>query len=63
MMGYAYQQAPGPAPMGTMANINLQRNDTNQPWGFRLQGGKDFRMELSVKKVLIFCMKVMIKYG
>ncbi len=31
--------------------IQLQRMHPNQPWGFRLQGGQDFREELSVKKV------------
>eukprot|EP00918_Siedleckia_nematoides_P062437 GHVU01136152.1.p1 GENE.GHVU01136152.1~~GHVU01136152.1.p1 ORF type:complete len:111 (+),score=8.47 GHVU01136152.1:370-702(+) len=31
--------------------IQIQRQGPMQPWGFRLQGGRDFRMELSVKKV------------
>ncbi len=31
--------------------IQLQRMHPSQPWGFRLQGGQDFREELSVKKV------------
>lgn len=32
--------------------IYLERQDPNQPWGFRLQGGADYRLNLSVKKVL-----------
>ncbi|XP_074660162.1 PDZ and LIM domain protein 1-like [Tubulanus polymorphus] len=36
--------------MTTMA-VTLQRHDKLQPWGFRLQGGRDFRMALSIKKV------------
>ncbi|KAL5007018.1 hypothetical protein ScPMuIL_015824 [Solemya velum] len=31
--------------------IVLQRMDMRQPWGFRIQGGRDFRMQLQVKKV------------
>ncbi|GAB1604973.1 PDZ and LIM domain protein 1 [Argonauta hians] len=31
--------------------INLQRN-AGESWGFRLQGGLDFRQQLSVKKVV-----------
>ena len=31
--------------------VLLQRLNKMQPWGFRLQGGCDFRIQLSVKKV------------
>jgi len=31
--------------------ISMKRNDLAIPWGFRLQGGKDFRIPLSIKKV------------
>jgi len=31
--------------------VRLKRNDTGTPWGFRLQGGKDFHTPLSVQKV------------
>jgi hypothetical protein len=41
-----------------MANFNsplipvvLEREDQSQPWGFRIQGGADYRLYLSVKKV------------
>lgn len=36
---------------GTMLTIKLSRTGPNQPWGFRLQGGKDFSTPLSVQKV------------
>lgn len=31
--------------------VLLERNSLDQSWGFRLQGGTDFRLPLSVKKV------------
>ena len=31
--------------------ILLERSTLDQRWGFRLQGGVDFRIPLSVKKV------------
>jgi hypothetical protein len=31
--------------------VRLKRNDTGTPWGFRLQGGRDFNTPLSVQKV------------
>lgn len=37
--------------MAAPVTIQLQRTDSRQPWGFRLQGGRDFREPLSVKKV------------
>ena len=44
-----------------MANFNsplipvvLEREDQSQPWGFRIQGGADYRLYLSVKKVAQF---------
>ena len=39
--------------MSAPVTIQLQRMSTMQPWGFRLQGGQDFRQELSIKKVEI----------
>lgn len=35
-----------------MIPIYLERQDPNQSWGFRLQGGSDYRLNLSVKKVV-----------
>jgi hypothetical protein len=34
--------------------VLLERSSLDQNWGFRLQGGADFRLPLSVKKVCIF---------
>jgi len=31
--------------------ISMKRSDHGVPWGFRLQGGTDFRIPLSIKKV------------
>ena len=31
--------------------VLLERSSLNQSWGFRLQGGADFRLPLSIKKV------------
>ena len=33
--------------------VLLERSGLNQSWGFRLQGGADFRLPLSIKKVRI----------
>lgn len=35
-----------------MAVVQIQRSNVAEPWGFRLQGGRDFSMQLQVKKVL-----------
>lgn len=35
-----------------MIPITLERQDPTQSWGFRLQGGSDYRLNLSVKKVV-----------
>ena len=35
-----------------MIPIFLEKQDAAQAWGFRLQGGTDYRLNLSVKKVL-----------
>ncbi len=32
--------------------FQLKREDYSQPWGFRIQGGADYRLYLSVKKVI-----------
>ena len=31
--------------------VSLERSSLNESWGFRLQGGTDFRIPLSIKKV------------
>jgi hypothetical protein len=31
--------------------VNLQRDSLQTPWGFRLQGGADFRAPFAVNKV------------
>ena len=33
--------------------VSLTRSSPNEPWGFRISGGRDFRMQLQVKKVCI----------
>lgn len=33
--------------------VTLQRDSLQTPWGFRLQGGADFRTPFSVNKVTI----------
>lgn len=33
--------------------VLLERSSLDQSWGFRLQGGADFRLPLSIKKVRI----------
>ncbi|ELU01475.1 hypothetical protein CAPTEDRAFT_222852 [Capitella teleta] len=47
--GQPQQQAGGQA--GAIVSVQIQRMDPNQPWGFRLSGGTDFRQELQIKKV------------
>lgn len=37
--------------MNSSAMIRLQRNGTDQSWGFRLQGGSDFSIPLSIQLV------------
>ncbi|CAF1242336.1 unnamed protein product [Adineta ricciae] len=32
--------------------VLLERSNLDQSWGFRLQGGADFRLPLSIKKIL-----------
>lgn len=34
-----------------LVQVVLQREDPSQPWGFRIQGGADYRLQLAVKKV------------
>jgi len=34
-----------------LQTVRLRRSDTGTPWGFRLQGGRDFNTPLSVQKV------------
>ena len=31
--------------------VQLSRQSAGEPWGFRLQGGRDYRQQLCVKKV------------
>lgn len=47
--------------MAQLISIRLNRLDISQPWGLRLQGGKDFGTPLVVQKVsyyniLFFCL-------
>jgi hypothetical protein len=35
-------------------HIRLQRTDQSVPWGFNVQGGRDFYSPLMVQKVSIF---------
>ncbi|XP_052798014.1 PDZ and LIM domain protein 1-like [Mya arenaria] len=37
--------------MATEQTVNIQRQSVNQPWGMKICGGRDFRMQLQVKKV------------
>uniref|UniRef100_A0A2S2NYF4 PDZ and LIM domain protein Zasp n=1 Tax=Schizaphis graminum TaxID=13262 RepID=A0A2S2NYF4_SCHGA len=37
--------------MAQLINLKLSRNDQSSPWGFRLQGGKDFGTPLLIQKV------------
>ena len=34
-------------------NVKLQRNDQSVPWGFNVQGGKEFHSPLVIQKVSI----------
>lgn len=38
--------------MAQLMTVRLTRND-GQPWGFRLQGGKDFGSPLALQKVSV----------
>jgi len=40
----SYMQAP-------LIPIQIERESPSHPWGFRLQGGADFKLTLSIKKV------------
>lgn len=31
--------------------VNLKRSSLEKPWGFRIQGGQDYNLQLTVKKV------------
>ncbi|XP_047486848.1 PDZ and LIM domain protein 3-like [Penaeus chinensis] len=37
--------------MAKLLNILLQRSDESIPWGFRLQGGADYKKPLTVQRV------------
>lgn len=39
--------------MAQLISVNLSRYDAS-PWGFRLQGGKDFGQPLIIQKVSTF---------
>lgn len=32
--------------------VTLQRDSLNTPWGFRLEGGKDFHAPLTIQRVI-----------
>ncbi|CAF4558687.1 unnamed protein product [Rotaria sp. Silwood1] len=38
-------------PSYTMLNVKMQRESNSTPWGFRMQGGKDFGCPLQIQKV------------
>lgn len=40
--------------MATATTVNIMRNSVNEPWGMKIAGGRDFRMQLQVKKVGAF---------
>lgn len=40
--------------MASATVVNIQRNSVNEPWGMKIAGGRDFRMQLQVKKVCLF---------
>lgn len=37
--------------MAVSTTVNIQRSSVNEPWGMKIAGGRDFRMQLQVKKV------------
>ena len=37
--------------MASPSMVSIARSSPNEPWGFRISGGRDFRMQLQVKKV------------
>ena len=37
--------------MASATVVKIQRNSVNEPWGMKIAGGRDFRMQLQVKKV------------
>lgn len=39
-----------PVPTGPV-HVTIHRNDPYSSWGFRLQGGRDYRQQLQIKKV------------
>jgi len=41
----------GETKMASATVVNIQRNSVNEPWGMKIAGGRDFRMQLQVKKV------------
>ena len=44
---------PEVAAMTAPQTVNIQRQSINQPWGMKICGGRDFRMQLQIKKVRI----------
>ena len=40
--------------MSQLITVKMFKSD-NQPWGFRLQGGTDFGLPLSIQKVRLHC--------
>lgn len=37
--------------MGETVTVRMTRGDFNTPWGFRLQGGKDYGFPLTIGRV------------
>ncbi|KAI0227430.1 hypothetical protein LSAT2_022110 [Lamellibrachia satsuma] len=48
--GHSHSAMPGPY---NECQVRLQRDALNTPWGFRLQGGKDFKAPLTVQRVFV----------
>lgn len=49
---------------GTFVTAKLMRSDQSTPWGFRLQGGQEFSMPLSMAKVsTMLCLMICLEFG
>ncbi|VDM16200.1 unnamed protein product [Hydatigera taeniaeformis] len=41
----------------TMQTVVLTRSQLDKPWGFRIQGGQDYNLQLTVKKVCVISLR------
>jgi hypothetical protein len=48
--------------MAQLVTVRLDRHDS-QPWGFRLQGGKDFGTPLLLQKVSMKSIYTLLKFS